>query len=67
MKFRSISVHPFVNGLSDHDAEIISLNNIKMYFFKFSCLKEISDSQWYYSNEFSVKLEQGIMGYSLWR
>jgi hypothetical protein len=29
MKFKSISVHPFVNGLSDHDAQIIHLNNTK--------------------------------------
>jgi hypothetical protein len=29
MKFKNILVSPFVNGLSDHDAQIISLDNIK--------------------------------------
>jgi hypothetical protein len=28
LKYENCSIHPLVNGLSDHDAQIITINNI---------------------------------------
>jgi hypothetical protein len=28
IKYENCSIHPLINGLSDHDAQIITINNI---------------------------------------
>jgi hypothetical protein len=49
MKFKNILVFPFVNGLSDHDAQIVSLDNIKTL-----ALHSVSKKKFRIINDFTL-------------
>jgi CDP-glycerol glycerophosphotransferase (TagB/SpsB family) len=41
MKYNSIVAYPFKNGLSDHDAQIIILDNLSIFLHKMALIKKV--------------------------
>jgi archaellum biogenesis ATPase FlaH len=41
IKYNSIAAYPFKNGLSDHDAQIIILDNLSIFLHKMSPIKKV--------------------------
>jgi CDP-glycerol glycerophosphotransferase (TagB/SpsB family) len=40
-KYNSIAAYPFKNGLSDHDAQIIILDNLSIFLHKMTPIKKV--------------------------
>ena len=60
VRYENYSIHPLVNGLSDHDAQIITINNI-------SVDKHISKTQSIRKfNEFSISEFAINLSYENW-